>query len=141
MGCCVAMQPYRQLFHLVSVLLHLAQDAFRFLLLGTRSSSALKAENHFLRKQLALYLERKVKPRRTQDATRLALALLSTLFAWKEALVIVRPETLIRWHRKGFQLFWRWKSKRRGRPRLPVDLQRLIAEMAAANRTWGEERI
>jgi len=44
-------------------------------------------------------------------------------------------------HRKGFQLFWRWKSRPPGRPRLPADLQRLIADMAAANRTWGEERI
>src|SRR5262252_8268249 len=48
---------------------------------------------------------------------------------------------VIRWHRKGFQLFWRWKSRPRGRPRVPADLQQLIAEIAAANHTWGEERI
>src|SRR5207237_5919214 len=45
------------------------------------------------------------------------------------------------WHRKGFQLFWPWKSQPRGRPRVPVELQRLIANMAVANCTWGEERI
>ena len=51
------------------------------------------------------------------------------------------PETLIRWHRKGFRLFWRWQSRAAGRPRIPSGVQRLIATMAAANRTWGEERI
>ena len=56
-------------------------------------------------------------------------------------LTIVQPDTLIRWHRKGFRLFWRWKSNARGRPRLPADLQQLIAAMARANATWGEERI
>jgi putative transposase len=55
--------------------------------------------------------------------------------------MVVKPKTFIRWHRQGFRLFWRWKSKPRGRPRVPIDLQRLIADMATANRTWGEERI
>ena len=50
-------------------------------------------------------------------------------------------DTLVRWHRDLSRLFWRAKSKRRGRPRIPADLQRLIADIAAANRTWGEERI
>jgi hypothetical protein len=53
----------------------------------------------------------------------------------------VRPDTLVRWHRRLFRLFWRAKSRPRGRPRIPTELQRLIAEMAVANRTWGEERI
>ena len=52
---------------------------------------------------------------------------LSRLIEWRHLLIVVKPDTLIRWHRKGFQLFWRWKSRPRGRPRLPVDLQRLIA--------------
>jgi hypothetical protein len=67
--------------------------------------------------------------------------LLSRLFAWREALTIVKPDTFIRWHRKGFQIFWRWKSKRRGRPRVPAELQKLIVEMANGNPTWGEERV
>ncbi len=58
-----------------------------------------------------------------------------------DALVNVKPNTLIRWHRKGFRLFWRWKSKPTGRPRLPKNLRQLIREMAAENLTWGEERI
>jgi transposase InsO family protein len=56
-------------------------------------------------------------------------------------LTIVKPETLIRWHRNVFRLWWRWKSRAPGRPPIPVDLQQLIATMATANRTWGEERI
>jgi putative transposase len=141
MAFCTSMSTRIAWLRFISVLLLLLQDVVRFLLLGTRSRAALKAENLFLRKQLALYLERKAKPRRADDATRLTLALLSRLFAWKEALVIVRPETLIRWHRKGFQLFWRCKSKPRGRPRVPADLRELISEMAGSNPTWGEERI
>src|ERR1039458_3227372 len=125
----------------VSMFFELFRDALLFIMLGARSSFSLQAENLFLRKQLALYLEREIKPKRANDATRLALALLSNLFSWKEALVIVKPETLIGWHRKGFRLFWRWKSRPRGRPRLPADLRALISEMAENNPTWGEERI
>jgi putative transposase len=113
----------------------------RFLLIGGRSSAALKAENLFLRKQLALYVERKAKPRRASDAIRLTLVRLSRLFSWRDALVNVKPETFLRWHRKGFQLLWHWKSRPRGRPRLPANLQKLIVEMTQSNPTWGEERI
>src|SRR4029453_13017420 len=55
-------------------------------------------------------------------------------------LTVVKPDTLIRWHRQGWRLFWRWKS-RPGRPPIPRDLQRLIVRRAQANPTWGEERI
>jgi putative transposase len=116
-------------------------DTLRFIRVSLRPQWALAAENLFLRKQLALYLERRVKPRRAEAAAKMTLVLLSRLFAWREALAVVKPDTLIRWHRKGFRLFWRWKSKARGRPRIPADLQKLIADMAASNVTWGEERI
>jgi putative transposase len=109
--------------------------------MGFRSRSQLVAENLFLRKQLALYRERQVKARRADDATRITLVVLSHLIDWRAVLTIVKPDTLIRWHRKGFRLFWRWKSRTPGRPSLPVDLQQLIAAMACANATWGEERI
>jgi transposase InsO family protein len=69
------------------------------------------------------------------------MATLSRMFQWRDALVNVKPDTLIRWHRKGFRLFWRWKSKPTGRPRLPKDLRELICKMASENPTWGEERI
>jgi transposase InsO family protein len=63
------------------------------------------------------------------------------MFQWRDALVNVKPDTLIRWHRKGFRLFWRWRSRPVGRPRLAKDLQELIRKMDAENPTWGEERI
>src|SRR5262249_34026179 len=124
-------------------ILRLVGDVARLVSGMVRSHAQLAAENLFLRKQLALYLERQVKPRRADDATRIALVALSWLIEWRRVLMIVKPDTdtLIRWHRKGFRLFWRWKSRPRGRPRLPADMRQVIAEMAAANRTWGEERI
>lgn len=136
-----AMRTDLALYRLISLLLALVQDALRFLVLGTHSKAALKAENIFLRKQLALYLEREAKPRRATDATRLSMVLLSRLFAWQDALVSVKPETFLGWHRKGFRLLWRWKSRPRGRPRLPEAIQGLIRRMARENPTWGEERI
>ena len=138
---CVTMIILRTLNHLLNVSFEILLDALRFLSLGVRSYSALRAENLFIRRQLALFAERKVKARRADDGTRLTLVILSQFFAWKDALVIVKPETLISWHRKGFRLFWRCKSKRRGRPRLSIQLQQLIAQMAEQNATWGEERI
>jgi transposase InsO family protein len=68
-------------------------------------------------------------------------AALSRLFNWRDALVAVQADTLIRWHRKGFRLFWRWKSKPTGRPRLPQNLQELIRTRSAENPSWGPERI
>ena len=105
------------------------------------SHKRLAAENLFLRKQLAFYVERKVKPRRLNDAARIARVLLAPVIDWQQLLVVVLPATLVRWHRQPFRLFWRWKSRRRGRPRIPVHLQDVIADMARANHTWGEERI
>jgi hypothetical protein len=102
-----------------------------------RSRTQLAAENLFLRKQLACYVERQVRPRRTDNASRIALVLLSSFVEWRELLTIVRPDTLVRWHRGLLRLFWRIKSRQRGRPRIPADVQRLIAEMAVQNRTWA----
>jgi hypothetical protein len=101
----------------------------------------MAAEILFLRKQLGLYVERKKKPRRATHSIRFTLAHLARFFDWREVLTVVKPDTLIRWHRKGFRLFWKWKSRANGRPRVPVDLQKLIVEMATKNPTWGEERI
>ena len=101
---------------------------------------SLAAENLFLRKQLAFYQERKIKPRRFDNVTRFMLVLLSHGFAWQDALANVTPKTFIGWHRAGFRLFWRWKS-RPGRPRIPAELRALIREMALNNPSWGEERI
>jgi putative transposase len=126
--------------HLAGTLLTLLVDALRYVGLCLRSPAVLAAENLFLRKQLALYHERHVTPRRATQATRIALVWLGRWFDWRQALVIVQPQTLIRWHRQGFRLFWRWQS-RAGRPRLPAGLRTLIHRMARENPTWGQERI
>src|SRR5450756_499725 len=115
-------------------------DGLRWPWLTLRSTSAGEAENLFLRRQLALYGERGVKPRRIDSITRIARTVLSGLFDWRDALVVVRPRTLIGWHRAGWRLFWRLKS-RPGRPPIPAALQALIRGIANENPTWGEERI
>lgn len=105
------MNMIRALKHLLTASLVLLLDLLRFVSLTVRSGAALRAENLFLRRQLALYAEREVKARQAKDGTRLVFILLSRFFAWKDALVIVKPETLIRWHRKRFRLFCVGKAK------------------------------
>jgi putative transposase len=134
------MAPLRAILRLLYIGKDLVSEALQFLQLTTRSQAALTAEVLFLRKQLAFYQERKTKPRRFDDAARLWLLLLSKLFDWKSALINVKPETFIGWHRKAFRFFWRWKSQG-GRPRLPKEIRRLIREMAENNPTWGQERV
>jgi putative transposase len=121
------------------VLLFVA-DLIGLALLTLRPRRSVEAENLVLRRQLALYKERGVKPRRIDAATRLSLAWLSRLCDWRSCLIVVRPETVIRWHRAGWRLLWRYKS-RPGRPRIPVELRLLIRLMATQNPLWGEERV
>src|SRR5215472_1615039 len=109
---------------LLLTIFRLLWDSLRLIGASLQPRCRMAAENLFLRKQLALYLERQVKPRRAEAATRLTLVLLSRLFVWREVLTVVKPETFIRWHRQGFRLFWRWKSKPRGRPRAPAELRK-----------------
>jgi putative transposase len=125
---------------LVRIVVALVSDAVRLVLLLLRSSAAIRAENLVLRKQLAQYIERGVKPRRVDALTRISLTLLTRLFDWRSAVVIVRPQTILRWHRAGWRLFWRLRCKL-GRPPIPAELRALIRRMAAENLLWGEERI
>ena len=115
-------------------------DLLRLIALSVRPGCSLEAENLFLHRQLALCKERGIKPRRIDAATRMSLVFLSKLFNWRDALIIVRPETLIRWHRAGWRLLWRWKC-RPGRPPIALELRQLIRRMARENSLWGEERI
>jgi len=131
------LQPW---IHCGRVLVGLAIDLVWFVEASLRSRTALAAATLFLRKQLALYGERQVKPWRASDPLRLTPVILARCFAWRDALTIVQPATLVRWHRNAFRLFWCCRS-RPGRPRLPAELQQLIAAMARDNVTWGEERI
>ena len=111
---------------------------------GLQSQAALQIENAALRHQLAV-LQRQARGRpqlRTID--RLFWAWLCRLWpGWRRALVIVKPDTVVRWHRQGFRLYWRWKSRRRGpgRPRIPRAVRTLIRQMGRANPTWGAPRI
>jgi len=123
---------------LIVVVLAVLRDLIR---IGFRTRAEIIAENLFLRRQLALYQERKTRRRRPTPPAKLALVVLSRLFQWAPALAIVQSTTFVRWHRAGFRLFWRWKSRPLGRPRLPKNLQTLILTMAGENPSWGEGRI
>jgi putative transposase len=84
-----------------SYALLLVRDLLPFVGLACSSQTSLAAENLFLRKQLAFYVERKVKPRRLNHAARIALVVLARLVDWRQLLVVVQPQTLVRWHRQG----------------------------------------
>lgn len=130
------MEFFSRIIKLLTEIAHFAQTLFtdgaHFMALCARSRTALAAENLSLRKQLAFYQERKIVPRHFDNVSRYILVLLSYGFAWKDALVDVTPKTFIGWHRAGFRLFWRWKS-RQGRPPIPPELRILIREMARDN--------
>jgi putative transposase len=115
--------------------------AFVRALLG--NSAAVSLENVVLRHQLAV-LQRSVRRPRIRRWDRLFWVGLSRLWAgWRASLVIVQPATVLAWHRQGFQLYWRWKSRRRsvGRPPLDLELRTLIRRMGRENPTWGRRRI
>jgi hypothetical protein len=94
-----------------------------------------------LRQQLAVYAHARRRPRLT-TLDRAFWVLLRQLWPrWRQVLVVVQPETVVPWHRQGFRLYWRFRSRRRpGRPRIPKDLRRLIQRMAREN-PWGARKI
>ena len=108
----------------------------------TRSKAELLAENALLRQQRVI-LHRQIKRPVYKKTDRLLLVLLARMVrTWKQALFLIQPETLLRWHRELFRLFWKHKSKAHARkPRLSLETITLIKEMAANNRLWGAERI
>ena len=107
-----------------------------------RSKAELLAENALLRQQL-LILKRQVKRPACTKRDRILLVLLArAVRAWKQTLFLVQPETLLRWHRELFRLFWKRRSKTDAhKPRVAVETIALIREMATKNRLWGAERI
>ena len=113
------------------------------LLIGLfRSRASLEAENLVLRQQIIVL--RRTAPKRLRFCAfdRLMFVGLYRLFPdIRDALAVVRPETVIRWHRAGFRAYWRWRSRpRRGRPTVPVEIRQLIREMSLAP-LWGAPRI
>src|SRR5262245_50313077 len=122
-------------------------DGFRLiwslLIAPFRSRATLEAENLVLRQQI-IVLRRTARKRLDFNALdRLILVGLCRLFPdVRSALSIVRPETVIRWHRAGFRAYWRWKSQPRwGRPKVPLEIRQLIRDMSLANPLWGAPRI
>jgi putative transposase len=106
-------------------------------------STTIALENVALRHQL-LVLQRSVGRPRLSRWGRIFWVWLSRLWAgWRTTLVIVQPATVLTWHRRGFQLYWRWKSRPNavGRPPLDAELRTLIRRMARDNPTWGRRRI
>ena len=106
-----------------------------------KSRRRLEAENAALRYQLII-LRRKVPGRvRVTNGDRWFLVQLYRLFpSILQTFTIIRPETLVRWHRAGFRGYWRWKS-RGGRPQIESDLRTLIEKMSTENPLWGAPRI
>ena len=102
----------------------------------------LATEIAVLRQQL-IVLNRTIKRPKLRRRDRLFWVSLSRLWKdWRELLVIVRPETVIKWHREGFRLYWRWKSKcQAGRPPINQEIQDLIRRMSRENPLWGLARI
>ena len=107
-----------------------------------QSRAALAAENLALRHQIVI-LQRSVKRPRLHRRDRIFWVWLSRLWrGWRSSLLVVQPETVIRWHRQGFRLYWRWKSRSRcGRPKLDAEIRALIRRMSRENSTWGRRRI
>ena len=102
---------------------------------------ALIAENLFLRKQLALFRERNVRPRRWTNRTRAVMVFLAKFFDWHDALVIVKPEHLSNGTASPFECFGSGNLANWDGHRLPTNVRDLVREMARDNPTWGEERI
>ena len=107
-----------------------------------RPRADLVIENMALRQQLAVMTTKKARPKLTNADRAFWVFLKRTWPRWREVLMVVRPETVVRWHRRGFRVYWRWKSKRRhpGRPRTDREVRQLIRRMAGEN-GWGAPRI
>jgi hypothetical protein len=112
---------FSRLSKLVRNLRTIVSDCLSFFANIGRRRLALAAENLFLRKQLALFREREKKAMPSTPADRFVFSKLARWFDWRSALVIVKPATLIGWHRAAFRRFWRWKS----RAALPYGLLKL----------------
>jgi hypothetical protein len=108
-----------------------------------KSRCRLEAENLFLRHQLAIALRRAPPRFRLRGGDRALLRWMIRLWPSLIGTVqVVQPETILRWHRAGFKVFWRWKSRNRaGRPKIDRGLRDLIRRMSKENRLWGASRI
>jgi transposase InsO family protein len=119
---------------MLKIILHLLRSVFR-------SRQSLALENLALRHQLHV-LQRPRSRISLKKRDRLFWVVLSRIWAdWRKPLTIVQPETVVRWHRQGFRLYWRWKSRDRGRPQASPEIRELVRRMAFGNPLWGAPRI
>jgi hypothetical protein len=109
-----------------------------------KNPTTLRLENLALRQQLGVLRRSTPKRLRLTATDRLFWAWLSQVWVdWRSTLIIVKPETVVGWHRKGFRLFWRWKIRhgKPGRPTVSRRVRDLIRTMSRANPLWGVPRI
>jgi transposase InsO family protein len=108
-----------------------------------KARAELEAEIIMLRHQLSVLRRRGPSKPKLVVTDRLLLVWLYRLFpSVLNAVTIIQPETILRWHRAGFRIYWRWKSRSLGgRPKVPMEIRHLIREMSLANRLWGAPRI
>jgi putative transposase len=103
--------------------------------------AALVAENLALRQQLAV-LRRTAKRPRLRKRDRIFWVWLRRFWSgWRSSLLIVKPDSVVRWHRRGFKLYWRWKSRKTGRPKVDPEIRNLIRRMSLENPLWGTPRV
>jgi hypothetical protein len=101
----------------------------------------LALEAAALRQQLAVFKRKQPRPR-LHRLDRIFWTVLRRLYSgWADALILVKPETVVSWHRAGFRLFWRWRSRQAGRPKIHKQIRDLIRRMKVDNPTWGAPRI
>ncbi len=109
-----------------------------------KSRARLVAENLCLRQQLVVLKRRQIRPR-LRDADRRFWILARQWFSgWRASLIVVRPDTVVSWHRKGWKAYWRWRSHRpsgTGRRKIKPELREFIRRMARENPLWGQRRI
>ncbi len=123
------------LLQLLSALLATARSSLK-------SQHVLALENLALRQQLAILQRRTKRPRLTKTDRAFWVVLSRLWTGWQGTLIVVKPQTVIAWHRMGFKLYWTWKSRNKGgRPRVDVTIRRLIRQIANDNATWGAPRI
>jgi putative transposase len=107
-----------------------------------RSRAEASLEVLALRQQVAVLKRKRPRPKLTGLDCFFWTTLRRMWSRWSDVLIIVKPETVVRWHRAGFRLYWRWRSRHRGgRPRIREEMRALIRRLAAENPTWGAPRI
>src|SRR6516162_4750710 len=123
------------------VILACAMVAYLRTLFLPRHKLALEAVA--LRQQIAVLKRKQPRPQLGRLDRLFWIVLRRRWEGWSEALILVKPETVVSWHRAGFRRLWRWRSQRRrpGRPKLHEQIRQLIRRMKAENPTWGAPRI